>query len=294
MKTTSITKRLAVLVSCIVWATYCFSTFLVESAHAESKGALSNEALRQVAGKINRMLPKRVDKDTELRNVSLRQRTLIYNYYLLNLSVSDIDQAAFIRKITPQLTNTACSSPNFRPLLEEDTSVEYTYYGKDGRFIAKIPISPELCKRLGLFSPQFEPGHVPANKFHYGIVKGNATLVRETLLAGANPNEKFYGNPAIYLAARLGHNNVIMVLLEFGADINAKTVIAGRTALHEAALQGHVTTVNLLLRRGAHVNARNKFGRTPLYYAVSPPLPLSRPKNSNEVAEVLRRYGGKM
>lgn len=287
------TMRLSTLTGCLVYSCCVFLKFASIEANAESKGVLSDEALLDVATKLNLLLPKRVDKDTELRNVSVRKRTLIYNYYLLHHKVSEINQPDFLKKMKPQITNTACSSPDLRPLFEEDTSVEYTYYGNDGVFIAKIPVTPELCKQLGLFKPHFEPGHIPANKFGYGVVKNNAALVRESLTEGANPNEKFDGNPAIYMAARLGNNNIIAVLLEFGADINAKTEIAGRTALHEAALQGHLSTVKLLLERGADVNARNKHGRTPLYYAVSPPPPLSRPKNSGEVAELLRRHGGK-
>lgn len=262
-------------------------------ARAESSGVISDETLLEIASKINRLLPKAVDKDTELRNVSVRGRTLIYNYYLLSLSATDVNQAAFLKKMKPQITNSACSSPDLRPLFEENTSVEYTYYGNDGRFIAKIPVSPDLCKKLGLFKQHFEPGKIPVDRFGYGVVKNNAALVRESLSEGANPNKKFEGNPAIYMAARFGNNDVIVVLLEYGADINAKTDIAGRTALHEAALQGHLSTVKLLLERGADVNAKNRHGRTPLYYAASPPFPLSRPKNSNDVTELLRKHGGK-
>jgi ankyrin repeat protein len=51
--------------------------------------------------------------------------------------------------------------------------------------------------------------------------------------------------------------------------------------------------IELLLERGADVNATTTHGRTPLDYAVNPPLPLTKPENSEEIAAILKRAGGK-
>lgn len=42
----------------------------------------------------------------------------------------------------------------------------------------------------------------------------------------------------------------------------------GRTPLHVAVFRGHENIVQLLLRYGADINARDAFGDVPLYYAI--------------------------
>ena len=41
-----------------------------------------------------------------------------------------------------------------------------------------------------------------------------------------------------------------------------------KTALHDAALEGHKEIVELLIDNGANVNAKNTIGETPLHQAV--------------------------
>jgi hypothetical protein len=65
----------------------------------------------------------------------------------------------------------------------------------------------------------------------------------------------------------MGYADVARLLLEHGADVNARDDL-GDTPLHEAA-HGHVDVVRLLLEHGADVNARDKNGQTPLHEAAS-------------------------
>jgi len=64
------------------------------------------------------------------------------------------------------------------------------------------------------------------------------------------------------------HEHMVVKLLEFGADLEARTQ-GGSTALACAAYHGHTNIVTALLRAGADVNGRQYAGRTPIIRAAS-------------------------
>jgi hypothetical protein len=71
-----------------------------------------------------------------------------------------------------------------------------------------------------------------------------------------------FGNTPLITASQLGNRSVCKVLLDHGADVNAKTLITGRTALHVAVIGGHAATIVGLIKRGADLCALDKAGIT--------------------------------
>jgi len=59
---------------------------------------------------------------------------------------------------------------------------------------------------------------------------------------------------------------ILLLLLENGAEVSAKNN-AGLTPLHAAALYGHGAVVRILLEHGAEVSSTTNTGRTPLHFA---------------------------
>ena len=88
---------------------------------------------------------------------------------------------------------------------------------------------------------------------------GEMDEVRDFLTRGARADA---GDGLLYAAAN-GHEEIVQVLLEFGADVN-KANVQGSTALHWACLNGHVSIVQLLIDKGGNASACNQAGRTPL------------------------------
>ena len=76
---------------------------------------------------------------------------------------------------------------------------------------------------------------------------------------------------------------VIKILIDTGADLGYKSHGGGRTVLHLVAAIGDVDTIALLLDRGAEIDIRDKYGNTPLRWA----LRSGHPEN----AEFLLRRG---
>jgi hypothetical protein len=71
------------------------------------------------------------------------------------------------------------------------------------------------------------------------------------------------GTPGIHLAAWRGHEAVGRLLLDRGADVDAKDEY-GWTTLRKVAVKGREMVARQLLDRGADVNARTNDGRTTL------------------------------
>ncbi|MDE0453549.1 MAG: ankyrin repeat domain-containing protein [Gammaproteobacteria bacterium] len=90
------------------------------------------------------------------------------------------------------------------------------------------------------------------------------TVDAEGLLV-ADP--RFLGATPLHLAATASNRtSVLDMLIEFGADVAARTV-AGAIPLHFAAAEGDHNMVELLLERGSDVNATDERDWTPLHYA---------------------------
>ena len=79
------------------------------------------------------------------------------------------------------------------------------------------------------------------------------------------------GQTALSLAAEAGNMDVVSFLLEVdGVDPNTVDTVFRRTPLSWAAAGGHVGIVRLLVMTfGVDVNARDSYGRTPLWRAAS-------------------------
>ena len=75
------------------------------------------------------------------------------------------------------------------------------------------------------------------------------------------------GSEALYTAIEKGDVDMVRLLVEAGADVNAAEGFGGNTPLHEAVKKGDVEIVKLLVAAGADVEAKGYFDRTPLSLA---------------------------
>ncbi len=75
-----------------------------------------------------------------------------------------------------------------------------------------------------------------------------------------------HGMTALHWAAAQGHDNIVRLLFDYGANINIPNA-EGNTPLHIVARNGNLSMVKLLLELGADATLVNRDGQTPLALA---------------------------
>lgn len=146
-----------------------------------------------------------------------------------------------------------------------------------------------------LAAVQRDPGLVGAwfagrTLLHAAAATGHVDVVRALLAAGTPVDVWDEGGhtPLYAVANECGSDagpDVVRVLVEAGADVNASSGVTRATPLHMAARRGHVAIAKALLECGAEVDARDRNGCTPLERA--------RNCRKAEVARLLAALSGR-
>ena len=157
---------------------------------------------------------------------------------------------------------------NLRPLTKDlptadmsDKNAQLIQAAKDGNLPA---VQTALSEGAEVNARDTTHGGTPLIWTSYN---SHAEVIKLLLEKGAEINAKANnGATALMMAAYQGHTEIIKLLLEKGADVNAKSK-DGITALWQAAQNGHTEVVKLLLEKGAEVNAKDTDGGTALMVA---------------------------
>ncbi len=103
---------------------------------------------------------------------------------------------------------------------------------------------------------------------HAAVEKGDNQVVVLLLKAGGDVNAKDWSDVTpLHLAACNGNVSVTETLLKWGANVNAAGFRHHDTPLHVAADRGYADEAKVLLNYGANVNAMDLLHNTPLQLA---------------------------
>ena len=142
----------------------------------------------------------------------------------------------------------------------------------------------KTSKNISSPNKQTMKGGISNNEFIDAAKNGDLNRVKEAIKEGVNINARNnYGYTALMYAVYQGRSHIfkitntnndyldiIKLLIENGADVNAKRNDDGETVLIHSLMYGSINTdyiVKLLVENGADVNAKNYLGKTVLMYA---------------------------
>lgn len=122
-----------------------------------------------------------------------------------------------------------------------------------------------LCTFLGLTARADKITDLCAAAGKGDLAQVTALLTETPTLVSSRGNNQW---TPLFFAARAGQKEVVIYLLDHGAEVNA-TDNTGATPLHVAAENGHPQTIDTLLNRGASIDLKDHNAQTPLFVAIS-------------------------
>ena len=105
----------------------------------------SRQHLLMVAAEINTTLPRKIDNDVTLTRVVGRERQLIYQGELANLSGKQVNSARFIAAVTPYIRKHACGNPKMKVFWKHDITATYRFIGNDQFGIGEVSVPAADC-----------------------------------------------------------------------------------------------------------------------------------------------------
>ena len=116
--------------------------YFISSCSGETSFA---KVMSQSSNELNKSCPMMVDKDTRLDNaIAIEDKTFQYNYTLINLNKSTLDIENFRSYMKPIIVNSVSSNPDLKIYRDNNVTMSYYYKDKNGEFLTKIEVTPEL------------------------------------------------------------------------------------------------------------------------------------------------------
>ena len=104
-----------------------------------------DKAMMEAASQINKSCPIMVDQETRLDNaVAMPGKVFQYNYTLVNFAKDSVNIPGLEGYMKPMILNNVKTNPDMKGFRDNKVTMTYTYKDKDGVFITRIDITPEM------------------------------------------------------------------------------------------------------------------------------------------------------
>lgn len=103
--------------------------------------------LKKVATEINKQGPRQIDQYTRLDSVSSIGKTnFIYYYTLIDMEKSEVNLDTVNKYVRPSIIENIKNSPELKIYRDNNITMDYKYYDRNGAFVLDIAVTPELYK----------------------------------------------------------------------------------------------------------------------------------------------------
>jgi ankyrin repeat protein len=138
---------------------------------------------------------------------------------------------------------------------------------QDAAFTGDLGLIEILLKRGALVDKRVN-GTGPTALF-FAVQAANKKAAEALIKAGADLNFDAGDGSPLHVAAMNGFTGISELLIANGAQVNGVTKTDRATPLHLAAGKGQLEEIRLLLEKGADIEAKDKTAATPLNFAVA-------------------------
>jgi ankyrin repeat protein len=180
---------------------------------------------------------------------------------------------------------TSCSRLG-RPSSEMEAPIPVRHAGAEGEKLrprglvrknSKLQTHVEVLRcRLGKPAaiPEADMSFGPSKEWtpiYYAVYHQREAALTHFLRNGGSPDDADgTGQPLLCIAAANGYTEIVKILLDAGANVDATTRDAGETALHLAIKNNRTDIIELLLEAGPELEVHtSETNETPLHYAAS-------------------------
>lgn len=105
-----------------------------------------DKELLKVSKELNKTCPYAVDKDTRLDNTLAIEKTLQYNYTLVNMTVDSMNVDNIKAYVEKNAINNIKTNPDMKLYRDNNVTLAYSYKDKNGVFLFKIDVTPDKYK----------------------------------------------------------------------------------------------------------------------------------------------------
>jgi len=101
--------------------------------------------LKKAATELNKETPLNIDEFTRLDSASTKGKTnLIYYYTLFEMERSEVNLDTVNKYIRPGIIENVKNSPDLKTFRDNNITMDYRYYDKNGEFTTEISVTPDL------------------------------------------------------------------------------------------------------------------------------------------------------
>ena len=111
-----------------------------------SKNDFEDE-MKNAAIELNKKLPLKVDEFSRLDSAATKSKSnFTYYYTLINIEKSEVYPDSVYKYMKPGIIENIKTSPDLKMYRDNDITMNYLYYDRNGEFAVEISVPPQLYK----------------------------------------------------------------------------------------------------------------------------------------------------